>query len=1127
VQELVFGNCTDPLAFANSPRLFPWALKAAVESGVSFTPETAIAAFTALDRGAIDEISLRLACFAFSRLARECRCPPALWQTILLDCQARPLRDAASVMVTSELPEVAFLPLLALAAQRQYRNSSRELFTTATRLHLPPELFIPTYMDLVQYETTCYCDPDETFIGLVRLIPMTDELVALTLARLFSAPTCRTPAIPFVHTRESWEAALSSLQTEIALHHLHEFAQSIRGVPSPGVQLSGDFTYSGRNGITNMGSTCYVSALFQVLNVLEHYSLKLISLPTGNLEPFVQQVRDVLARLRFIRGSTISAHLLAETIPNFNACVQEDAGEFLTKLVNQVDEKLDREVANDITDHLRGKLTTHIRAGDSDFTSTPEDFFYLSLRTKNMSYIGDAFVAYFEEEFMEGGYNGLAPAFRHSEVTQWPDYLVVQLQRWDFAFETGSHPKLTHQFGFPLAISTSQIQRGDSSDIHYHLVGIVVHEGTTDEGHYVSIVQSLDKEWYLCNDARVEYFDINQLPQWAFGNSDSSIAEDEVSTAYLLFYARIGMDDVKITIPRDLEEEINRENAVNWPRTVFFSEFFVRHVHKLVTDYPRDHIATELGLIVFFRVAIVDEQCLRDWSDLLINRVLITKEKCQLFFEFIETNIRTDLPSIVGLSDIAGAGVRAVVSHGIAQLAELSRPLLIVLDCMNLNNPRRHALPVVFALITDACRVLSVDWAGESELLTVMFEWLSVGVARETTRSTAKAYAHAFNLVMGVLNDIVQAHGVTQVVADMLIPEKLNKLVAVSKKSDNFAQLLAAAHSVRPDLFSDLSEATTLQKSTLTQIVPSAPAPDADDAPEVEFDSFWPNIGILLFVPSQSLRQRCASVILKIVRRCDPTTHPLEGDSVCIFLADLSLDVLPHLRDGQEEQCTEFLQIAQKLSLMVPTLLGVHLQVFLQGFTMVEQKQNRLALLQVIYNLIVAQPALKNTITPEQLQYIFGVNLGAPIAVRLINLYPEYANGSVLVGACMEYYFDEEFDDEWTILVRLISQGLVPGAMTIPRTGYDFNKLTCANLLWNIFEHRRPELSQYMLNVIGKARPWGLFQQSETIAKSVSFLEDYCQEKLDELITQLSESEKEKADNRGASSQRSVKSPPL
>jgi ubiquitin carboxyl-terminal hydrolase 34 len=66
---------------------------------------------------------------------------------------------------------------------------------------------------------------------------------------------------------------------------------------------------------------------------------------------------------------------------------------------------------------------------------------------------------------------------------------------------------------------------GEEEVFTYDLIGVTVHTGTADGGHYYSFIRdrlppNKDK-WYLFNDAEVKQFDPNQLPAECFGGEMS------------------------------------------------------------------------------------------------------------------------------------------------------------------------------------------------------------------------------------------------------------------------------------------------------------------------------------------------------------------------------------------------------------------------------------------------------------------------------------------------------------------------------------------------------------------------------------------------------------------------------
>jgi ubiquitin carboxyl-terminal hydrolase 34 len=59
---------------------------------------------------------------------------------------------------------------------------------------------------------------------------------------------------------------------------------------------------------------------------------------------------------------------------------------------------------------------------------------------------------------------------------------------------------------------------GESENYIYNLIGVTVHTGTADGGHYYSFIKDRTKDkWFLFNDAEIKPFDSNQLATECFG----------------------------------------------------------------------------------------------------------------------------------------------------------------------------------------------------------------------------------------------------------------------------------------------------------------------------------------------------------------------------------------------------------------------------------------------------------------------------------------------------------------------------------------------------------------------------------------------------------------------------------
>jgi hypothetical protein len=81
--------------------------------------------------------------------------------------------------------------------------------------------------------------------------------------------------------------------------------------------------------------------------------------------------------------------------------------------------------------------------------------------------------------------------------------LILQFERWEFSPNAGERTTLVHEFQFPDELHIAECE------FAYDLAAVIVHQGSADQGHYVTIVQG--------DDSHIEYFDLNQLSAWAFG----------------------------------------------------------------------------------------------------------------------------------------------------------------------------------------------------------------------------------------------------------------------------------------------------------------------------------------------------------------------------------------------------------------------------------------------------------------------------------------------------------------------------------------------------------------------------------------------------------------------------------
>lgn len=195
-----------------------------------------------------------------------------------------------------------------------------------------------------------------------------------------------------------------------------------------------------------------------------------------------------------------------------------------------------------------------------------------------------------------------------------PDNLIFHLKRFDFDFTDFSRKKVNEHFAFPESIDIGLYNvdhLSDPSNPHkedpFDLVGVVVHFGNCENGHYYSYIRKRptpssdgSSTWLNFNDELVDPFDPTEIPQKAFGGLTESTynRQYKMYSAYMLFYQRrsaIISDEqrwtassqaqpLKVDVSRSVEAEIDIKNDVFVREYCLFDPHhsaFIRHLHGM------------------------------------------------------------------------------------------------------------------------------------------------------------------------------------------------------------------------------------------------------------------------------------------------------------------------------------------------------------------------------------------------------------------------------------------------------------------------------------------------------------------------------------------------------------------
>ena len=136
-----------------------------------------------------------------------------------------------------------------------------------------------------------------------------------------------------------------------------------------------------------------------------------------------------------------------------------------------------------------------------------------------------------------------------------PNNLIFHLKRFDYDVMTGMRSKINDVFEFPEQIDMAPYHvdylkdQGESASTDlFNLVGVLVHSGTAESGHYYSYIQerpsgpASGKTWVEFNDIDVVNFDSTHIPDQCFGGFTESSGYSsrylKSWNAYMLFYER-------------------------------------------------------------------------------------------------------------------------------------------------------------------------------------------------------------------------------------------------------------------------------------------------------------------------------------------------------------------------------------------------------------------------------------------------------------------------------------------------------------------------------------------------------------------------------------------------------------
>ena len=141
-----------------------------------------------------------------------------------------------------------------------------------------------------------------------------------------------------------------------------------------------------------------------------------------------------------------------------------------------------------------------------------------------------------------------------------PQCFVFVLNRFEYDYDKMIRNKISNYCELPNEIDMTPYYDGVEvdQDLHFYLSGMIIHQGSSEIGHYYSIIKDPElNKWLLLNDEEIYEIDEDYMKEQAFGNFENNGPPDSPS-AYVIFYQRYNTNiktEEKIKNLKDIKDQ--------------------------------------------------------------------------------------------------------------------------------------------------------------------------------------------------------------------------------------------------------------------------------------------------------------------------------------------------------------------------------------------------------------------------------------------------------------------------------------------------------------------------------------------------------------------------------------------